>query len=268
MKIKKCPTCQTSFRCKPGRGFCHQKYCSPKCRRPPSKVPIRLPNHVTKHEIALLEDLYTGNETTSSKATKNNENYDKYALHGIIQEFTCKFCSKEKPYTEFYRDKTYVSGRCTTKCKECKRQLGRERLNRIGKKEIKRRHNENYIRKMRTGVIHSIKRNITRATGAVLQIRIPDGWKYIEEHLGYTAEDFCKHLESQFNEKMHWGNHGRLQKDGSFRWQVDHIIPQSSYKYTSLEDPKLLECWDLSNIRPLDAKLNNLKGNKYDPENS
>tara|TARA_R110002110_G_scaffold269596_1_gene485261 strand:+ start:1898 stop:3469 length:1572 start_codon:yes stop_codon:yes gene_type:complete len=240
------------------------RYCSKEC----SFHERRLPAHIKKHELAPIEDLYVGNETTSSKATKNNENYDKYALHGIIQKFTCKSCSKEKPYTEFYRDRTLVCGRCISKCKECKRKLANERMNRIGKEEMKRRHDENYIQKFRIGVIHSIKRNIARATGAAVQIRVPDGWKYIEEYLGYTAEDFCKHLESQFDEKMHWGNHGQLQKDGSFRWQVDHIIPQSHYKYKSLEDPKLLECWDLSNIRPLDAKLNSLKGNKYDPENS
>ena len=265
MKNKKCPVCQGAFM--QGSGWA-KTYCSASCRERKAREKRTLPQHLKKYEIALLEDLYIGNETTALKATKNNENYDKYALHGIIQKFACKFCSKEKPYTDFYRDKTYVSGRCTSKCKECKRKLGRERVDRIGKEEMKRRQDENYIHKFRIGVIHSIKVNIARATGTAVQIRIPDGWKYIEEHLGYTAEDFCKHLESQFDEKMHWGNHGQLQKDGSFRWQVDHIIPQSHYKYKSLEDPKLLECWDLSNIRPLDAKLNILKGNKHDPENS
>lgn len=223
-----------------------------------------LPDHVLKHELTAIADLYMSNETSGSRALKKNENYEKKAQSGITQKFTCKTCFKEKPYVEFYRDLTYNCGRRTSKCKTCTSTSRRR-----DPVEDALKWKKDYVYKMRMLVAGAIKKYIARATGYASQLRVPVIWKYIEDNLGYTAQDFCDHLESQFDENMNWGNHGRLCKNRTYRWQIDHIVPQSSYEYSSLEDPKLLECWALSNIQPLSAAENNAKGHRerWDPPN-
>lgn len=70
------------------------------------------------------------------------------------------------------------------------------------------------------------------------------------EMLGYTVDDFCVHIEKQFLKGMSWDNMNQ--------WQIDHIIPISSAK--NLDDVVRLN--QLSNLRPLWSKENNLKKNK------
>src|ERR1019366_1955019 len=48
----------------------------------------------------------------------------------------------------------------------------------------------------------------------------------------------------------------------TWKWQLDHIIPQSKLPYDNLNHPNLKKCWDLSNIRPLSAKQNIKDGNR------
>ena len=62
------------------------------------------------------------------------------------------------------------------------------------------------------------------------------------------------HLEKQFLSGMTWDNYGD--------WHIDHIIPKSSFKYASFEDPEFRECWSLSNLRPLWGKENIQKSDK------
>lgn len=72
----------------------------------------------------------------------------------------------------------------------------------------------------------------------------------------YTLQDLVSHLERQFKAGMNWGNYGRS------GWHIDHIVPVSSFKFTSPEDPEFKACWSLSNLRPLWAVDNLRKGNK------
>lgn len=67
------------------------------------------------------------------------------------------------------------------------------------------------------------------------------------ELLGYSAADFCFHIEKQFVDGMGWHNMSD--------WQIDHIIPISTAK--SIEDVIALN--QLSNLRPMWAKDNNQK---------
>lgn len=72
--------------------------------------------------------------------------------------------------------------------------------------------------------------------------------------VGYTLDQLMTHLERQFSKGMGWHNFGD--------WHIDHIVPKSSFTYTSAEDPEFLECWSLSNLRPLWAEKNLSKGSK------
>jgi hypothetical protein len=77
----------------------------------------------------------------------------------------------------------------------------------------------------------------------------------ILDFLPYTMDELKKHLENQFDDKMSWDNYGRY-------WHIDHIIPQSKLPFISMEEDNFKKCWNLSNLRPLEATENRKKSNK------
>lgn len=74
------------------------------------------------------------------------------------------------------------------------------------------------------------------------------------ELVGYTLDDLRRHIERQFVKGMSWDNMGE--------WHIDHILPLSSFKFASAEDPEFRACWALSNLRPLWAPANMAKKDK------
>jgi len=80
------------------------------------------------------------------------------------------------------------------------------------------------------------------------------GGRSWQELVGYRAEDLRDHLERQFTKGMTWENYGE--------WHVDHIIPLSSFEYTSPDDPEFKACWALTNLRPLWARENIRKSDR------
>ena len=71
------------------------------------------------------------------------------------------------------------------------------------------------------------------------------------KRFGYTPSDLRIHIERQFSHCMSWENYGIL-------WEIDHIVPVASFK---LPD-QIMECWALSNLRPLPSVDNQSKGDK------
>lgn len=71
--------------------------------------------------------------------------------------------------------------------------------------------------------------------------------------LGCSIDFFKKWLEWQFNSKMDWENHG-------FYWQIDHVIPCSSFNLVDKE--KQYKCFNWKNCRPLEKSKNNKKRDK------
>ena len=80
------------------------------------------------------------------------------------------------------------------------------------------------------------------------------------EILGYTCQDLMSHLEAQFEPWMNWENHGTPHLNGCTSWQIDHIVPVSSFEIASTEDQSFKDCWALSNLQPLEAIENIRKG--------
>ncbi len=78
-----------------------------------------------------------------------------------------------------------------------------------------------------------------------------------EIYTGYSIDQLKEHLEKHFKPEMNWENHGSY-------WHIDHIRPKSWFKYTSPNDEDFKKCWSLENLQPLEAKLNIIKGNKYE----
>jgi len=113
--------------------------------------------------------------------------------------------------------------------------------------------------KMKTNVQFRIKTNISKLMYRRIRNRLlsKDG-KSTFDILLYTVDELKEHLEYQFETWMSWKNWGV----GKGKWNIDHIKPDSSFNYKSVEDKEFQECWALKNLRPLDAIKNIKKGNK------
>jgi hypothetical protein len=71
-----------------------------------------------------------------------------------------------------------------------------------------------------------------------------------KELIGCTAEELRRHIEKQWKPGMTWQNTG----SGPGRWQVDHIMPCSSFDLTDPAQQR--RCFHFTNLRPLWAEEN------------
>lgn len=200
---------------------------------------------------------------------------------------TCTQCKEELTKDQFYRNSQYKD-ELHPHCKGCKSKKDRARYLRK-KDEIcksqRERYKENaeiyrekarnrYHKRMsdpeerariatiknrwskeraRTDPSYRINRSMSREVSR----QISKGGRGWNELLGYTLNDLMIHLECQFNEKMSWQNYGSY-------WHIDHIVPKSKFEIKEFGDPEFLECWSLSNLRPLPAIMNLKKYNKME----
>jgi len=81
-------------------------------------------------------------------------------------------------------------------------------------------------------------------------------FKTTVKSIGCTKEQLKQHLESQFTKGMTWDNYGRK------GWHVDHIKPCSRFDLSKPEEQKT--CFHYTNLQPLWAMDNILKGAKYE----
>lgn len=97
------------------------------------------------------------------------------------------------------------------------------------------------------------------------------------KYLPYSIEELKLHIEKLFSHPnnltqdgkiwMNWNNWGRYDSKTwddndplTWKWQIDHIIPRSLFKYSDMSCQEFQNCWALSNLRPLSAKQNQLDG--------
>lgn len=73
--------------------------------------------------------------------------------------------------------------------------------------------------------------------------------------VSYTLEKLTEHLESKFQPGMNWENYGA--------WEVDHIIPDCAFTYSSTQDANFKQCWALDNLRPLWSRDNKIKNGRF-----
>lgn len=100
----------------------------------------------------------------------------------------------------------------------------------------KLRHQNNKIaRNFSTSICHALK-------GSKAE-------RHWETLVPYNLAQLRQHLEKQFIPPMSWNNYGTY-------WEVDHIIPQNIFNFTSSEDHEFQICWSLLNLRPL-SKIEN-----------
>ena len=70
-------------------------------------------------------------------------------------------------------------------------------------------------------ITDNMRRALKRCIGRSISVATND---FLQNNLGYSAEQLKCHIESQFEPWMNWENHGNYSKDKQ-TWQIDHIIP-------------------------------------------
>jgi hypothetical protein len=119
------------------------------------------------------------------------------------------------------------------------REINREKIN--AKERAKRKSVQGRLNQRISSWIH---RTIGSQKGG-------QSWTLL---VGYSGVELRAHLERQFKKGMTW-------RDRS-KWHIDHIIPLSSFNFTSPDDPEFKAAWALTNLRPLWAADNIAKGAK------
>ena len=77
--------------------------------------------------------------------------------------------------------------------------------------------------------------------------------KHWEDLVGYTVNDLMKYLKKTIPKGYNWIDYlkGKL--------HIDHIIPIRAFIFARPEDEEFKQCWNLYNLRLLEAKENILK---------
>lgn len=164
----------------------------------------------------------------------------------------CKDCRETKEKIYFFDKKQFNI------CNQCRKN------NSLIKRE---RRNKQRILKRTTNPCNLIRHNISSSIrNYLIKHGNNDGNKKFSS-LSYSKQDLKNHLESLFDPWMNWSNYGRYDskswrdKDPStWTWQIDHIIPASTFNYSSTDDESFKKCWGLDNLRPLSSKQNYLDG--------
>lgn len=166
----------------------------------------------------------------------------------------CRGCSKIKPKEGgFYRAiKGSGVGGYTIYCRSC--QLARTKASR---EKSNGAHWRTYQEKVRRDPRLRLK---SRALGLVRK-SLEGRFRYKKtgsvtsgfwDSVGYTPDQLFAHIERQFTKGMSWSN--------MREWHIDHIIPDSSFDYHSMDCEGFKQSWALTNLRPLWARENTSKG--------
>jgi hypothetical protein len=142
------------------------------------------------------------------------------------------------------------------------------------KEKIKKKYNDKMLndpnfklRHLVSGsIIQTLKNNGGSKRGGSILDYLPYTIKTLKDHLEVLFSD-PRNLTTDGKVWMNWRNWGRYEKRSwkeddptTWKWQLDHIIPHSTFYYISMSDQAFQDCWALSNLRPYSAKLNQLEG--------
>lgn len=194
----------------------------------------------------------------------------------------CNKCKIEKPASEFNKDKSNKSG-LQYSCRDCQKKWRLENSEKI-KEDYRKRYIKNrdeYKERAKIwakqnpekrqeicsrwrknkGQEHKKKRycndpmyrmayNIRNRTKTAFRRNYWQKNGATEQMLGADYKTVFSHIESRFKEGMTWKNQGE--------WHIDHIIPLSSAR----TEKELIELCHYTNLQPLWAKENLIKGDK------
>lgn len=187
----------------------------------------------------------------------------------------CSKCKQGYPATiEHFYNQQATSDKLTSWCRTCDRKASREKkrirralgLEKRPSAEKMREYVRNYrakdLEKSREASRKSSSKrreNGSYRASASMSRRIREvisrDFKGAFRHLPYSPSEFRAHIEAQFDRTMTWNNYGTY-------WHIDHIRPVSFFNFEGPNCGSFVECWALTNLRPLEAKANLSKGSK------
>lgn len=192
--------------------------------------------------------------------SKNNKNK--------IDEYNRKYYQENKTELDirhvdyYYENRDYL-----IECGKLYYQKNKGRLLAQQKLHSKKRNNEYYLRRYRNDISYKLRQLVARSIRQAMKRNSSRKIGSCISQLLFSIQELKVHLESQFEPWMTWKNHGRYDANSwddnntaTWTWQIDHIVPQSNFPYTSMKDANFKKCWALSNLRPLSAKQNILAG--------
>lgn len=213
-------------------------------------------------KVCLLNKELTSKNYTSGTNRRN----------GMIKSYwykTCKICDRDRVLAKIQRYK--VKNRKTLADKQ-KEYYQNNKESCANYHKIYYQNNKEYVKEKAKNSIYSRRKNdplfkLKENISCNIRNCIAKNNQPLQKYLPYTIQELKTHLEKQFEPWMNWKNHGTYRLDiwddtdsSTWTWQVDHIIPHSMFKYTSMEDQEFKECWKLSNLRPYSAKQNIIDG--------
>lgn len=190
----------------------------------------------------------------------------------------CVKCKKLKKSNSFHKNKSKPSGLASW-CIECDRESrlkNKKLLNKRSRKyyqnnkeriialKLKNRDTKKYNKYMRDRRAKSLSIKIHAVLSASINYYIKKRKTPVKNILPYTVDELIKHLESNFKEGMNWSNYGVYRKNSKMTWHIDHVKPVSYFKFSSINDKNIIECWSLNNLKPMWAVDNIKKGKKYE----
>jgi hypothetical protein len=228
-----------------------------------------------------------GKVVLKSRCKKCRSEDDKERVNNIKHYWpshykVCSKCGIVRRLEDFPIRKESTSGR-RKECKECKKQIDKNYVERNREKVLKRKkryyeYNKSTIlnkmkdyrqredvkirrneklreeyktdertrlkRKMRTIVAHKVKKE-NRGTFNLL---------------GYDVDELIENLKSKFD-----GDNFRECLLSS-KYHIDHIIPENSFSYNSPDDKDFKKCWSYRNLRLISEDENLQKGEYIDKD--
>jgi len=228
-----------------------------------------------KERIARYKnELYSKNKNLICEYNKNYYGNNKRS----ILDNNKKYYNDNKAAVDRYRknyiadNKEDVAAKNKIYCLNNKEKiLNAKRAYRIKNKVLINKKNNMYVMRRKSEDIgFRLRKNISRAISFYLvSNKGSKNGQSILPSIQYSIHDLKIYLESLFESWMNWSNYGSykliswLDNDSStWIWQIDHIVPQSSFNFTSMQDDDFKKCWALENLRPYSAKQNILDGDR------
>lgn len=195
-----------------------------------------------RDEITLYKaEYYNKNKKDISIKNKTYREENKELIKLKQKEYRLKYRDKK-----LKRDRDYYNNNKEEIKRKCQTPEFKTRKREWDKIYYKKRYKEDIgfrlAHSLRTRLRHAI-RNKSKLGSAV-------------SDLGCSVEKLKQHLESLFQEGMTWDNYGRNMNN----WEIDHIIPLSSYNLENREE--FLEACNFTNLQPLWVSQNRSKNNR------
>lgn len=257
---------------------------------------------ITQHQIDQVKQLYDqglGEKRISQnlqlKVSQIHHAYKKLNLWGqgrrskdkiksrYLDQKQCRVCLITKSIGNFKLNIRAAGNWYSAKCIICQKQYNktlnasqRQRENR----KLYRKNNKNKLsnyekNRRKNNPNFRLKKIISANIYHYLNLVGKHKNKSHKQYLPYSIQQLKQHLESLFEPWMNWNNQGKYNpktwdnnNSNTWTWQIDHIIPHSTFLYTSVEDQAFKDCWALSNLRPLNSKQNAIDGGNKSRHNS